>query len=243
MGHKARRPIVKLRKPWMIKTTALALTSVLRCVINTLSVRIRYFGPTNPDPNQTRGGERFIYSFWHEYISFLPFFFTQRKIHALVGDHADAEIYAEVLRFLGMPSIRGSSTRGGVKAVLQILKRAGSDIHLAVATDGPRGPRRQIQPGLPYLASRTGIPVAPIGIGFDRPWRLRSWDKFAVPRPWSQAKVIFARPIFVPRQAGKDELEMYRRRMEVAQLEASALAESWAETGCWPVSGAARKVA
>src|SRR5436190_464721 len=86
--------------------------------------------------------------------------------------------------------------RGWIGTVRQML-RVGRKSHLAITPDGPRGPRRQVQPGLLYLAARTGLPIVPVGIGYDRPWRMRSWDRFAVPRPWTRATCVTTEPIHV----------------------------------------------
>ena len=63
------------------------------------------------------------------------------------------------------------------------MLRLSRQAHLVITPDGPRGPRRQVQAGMVYLAARTGVPIVPVGIGYDRPWRTKSWDRFAVPRP------------------------------------------------------------
>jgi lysophospholipid acyltransferase (LPLAT)-like uncharacterized protein len=225
---------MKLRIRWLMKAAALILTKVARFWIDTLPVRLGRLGPIDTNPYHTEPGDHYVYAFWHEYIAMMPFLFTRRDICGLVSEHADAQIYADVLRFLRMPSIRGSTNRHGVKAVREILRKTGKLAHLAIATDGPRGPRRQVKPGLAYLASRTGKPVVPIGIGFDRPWRLRSWDRFAVPRPWSFATIMFGVPIVVPPGAGKDELEFHRKTIEASLQSITNLAEQWAETGRYP---------
>jgi lysophospholipid acyltransferase (LPLAT)-like uncharacterized protein len=97
--------------------------------------------------------------------------------------------------------------------------------HLAVTPDGPRGPRRQVQPGLVYLAARTGLPIVPMGIAWRRAWRMRSWDRFALPVPWSLASLVTTEPIRVPETVDKDELERYRKQVEQALEHATAIAE------------------
>jgi hypothetical protein len=127
---------------------------------------------------------------------------------------------------------RGSTTRGGVEAIRRLLTE-GKHQHLAMTPDGPRGPRRRVQQGMIYLAARTGLPIVPVGFGFHRPWRLRSWDRFALPRPWSRGTCVTSAPIFVPAEVGKDQLETYRSQVESAMEVVSEAAEQWAETGRW----------
>jgi lysophospholipid acyltransferase (LPLAT)-like uncharacterized protein len=103
--------------------------------------------------------------------------------------------------------------------------------HLALTPDGPRGPRRRVQPGVVYLAARTGLPVVPIGIAFSGAWRMRSWDRFALPRPYSAAWCVTTEPIRVPADADRAALEEYRLRVERALEEASRAAEAWAARG------------
>jgi len=149
------------------------------------------------------------------------------------SQHADAQLFAEVLQFLRVPLIRGSTNRGGVEAVRRVLRGAGHR-HLTVTPDGPRGPRRQVQPGIAYLGARTGMPIVPLGFAYDRPWRLPTWDQFAVPRPWSLSTCVTAPPVVVPPGAGREQLAFYRRLIEGQLHWVSAIAERWAETGCWP---------
>jgi lysophospholipid acyltransferase (LPLAT)-like uncharacterized protein len=151
----------------------------------------------------------------------------------LISHHADAQLFAEVLQFLRVPLIRGSTNRGGIEAVRRVLRDAGRR-HLTVTPDGPRGPRRQLQPGIVYLAARTGMPIVPIGFAYDRPWRLPTWDQFAVPRPWSLSTCVTAPPVVVPPGAGREQLAWYRRLIEGQLHWVSAIAERWAETACWP---------
>jgi hypothetical protein len=101
--------------------------------------------------------------------------------------------------------------------------------HLCVTPDGPRGPRRRVQQGLVYLGSRTKLPIVGAGIAFRNPWRTRSWDRFAVPRPYSAAACVVPEPLHVPADADRETIESCRleveRRMHAATLEA----ETWVE--------------
>jgi lysophospholipid acyltransferase (LPLAT)-like uncharacterized protein len=176
--------------------------------------------------------ERYIYAVWHENMLVPVYHYAGPDIYVLVSGHADGRIFAAVCHNLRVRTISGSTTRGGVEALRQLL-RAGRGNHLALTPDGPRGPRRQVQPGLVYLAARTGLAIVPIGIGYDRPWRLRSWDRFAVPKPWSRATCVTTPPICVPADITRDQLAHYRRLVEDALNAANDAAERWAETGKW----------
>jgi lysophospholipid acyltransferase (LPLAT)-like uncharacterized protein len=106
--------------------------------------------------------------------------------------------------------------------------RHGRAAHLAITPDGPRGPRRVVQLGAVYLASRTGMPLVPMGLAFDRPWRAPSWDRMAIPRPWHAARCVLAQPMDVPADLDDDGLEQYRLKVQAALDDAQARAEALA---------------
>src|SRR5207302_11444090 len=97
--------------------------------------------------------------------------------------------------------------------------------------DGPRGPRREVKPGIVYTASRTGLSIVPVGVGYDRPWRAGSWDHFAVPRPFRRAVVVTGDAIAVPAEADRDELERFRRLVDDRLSFVTETAETWAAHG------------
>jgi lysophospholipid acyltransferase (LPLAT)-like uncharacterized protein len=109
--------------------------------------------------------------------------------------------------------------------------RASRNCHIAVVPDGPRGPRRHVELGLVYLAARTGLPLVLMGIGYDRPWRLKTWDRFAVPRPWSRAVLVTLPPVQIPADSGKEQLEAYRQQVEQSLNDVNDYAERLAVRG------------
>ncbi len=220
---------MKLRAPWLIRPVALLAAWVVRLWMNTLRYRI-FFADGVRHPADHRQ-QRYLYAFWHESILFPTTF--RARVHVLIGQHADAELMAQVCRFLNFRVVRGSTTRGGIGALLE-LNRVSRVSHLAVTPDGPRGPRRRIQPGLVYLASLTGLPVVVVGVGYSSAWRARSWDRFAVPRPWSTAACVFAPAIQVPPRLRRDGLEKYTRLVEERLALATEAAERWAQGGPRP---------
>jgi lysophospholipid acyltransferase (LPLAT)-like uncharacterized protein len=203
---------MKICHPLVIKTIGFVAACVIRLWVGTLRYCYRPLGP-NLDPNSRGFTGRFIYAFWHENILVPAYHYGRRDVHVLISQHADGQLIAEVVRHLRFRVVAGSTTRGGVEAVRQML-RLSRPAHLAITPDGPRGPRRRVQPGVIYLAARTGLPVVPFGIAYANAWRMRSWDRFAVPRPWSLAVCVTGRPIHVPENVGKDDLESYRLLVE-----------------------------
>jgi lysophospholipid acyltransferase (LPLAT)-like uncharacterized protein len=218
---------MKIRRTWLIRLIAFIGAYIVRLWISTLRYRYQPLGP-NVEPTQPGLHERYLYAFWHENLVLLAYHYARPDVYVLISQHADGELIAEICRRLGFSLVRGSTSRGGVEAVRQML-RVGDGAHLAITPDGPRGPRRHVQLGLVYLAARTGMPIVPIGIGFHQPWRTQSWDRFVLPRPWSVATCVTAPPVTVPTDADKEQLEEFRRRVEETMLCVTAIAEDWAE--------------
>jgi lysophospholipid acyltransferase (LPLAT)-like uncharacterized protein len=216
---------MKIRHPWLLKVLGFAIACLVRLWIGTIRYRYRPLG-RNMDPNQRGFQGRFLYAFWHENLLMPAYQYGRRDIWVLISQHADGQLIAEACRYLGFQVVRGSTTRGGIEAVREMMRRGRND-HLAITPDGPRGPRQVVQSGLIYLAARTGLPIVPIGFAFGRAWRLDSWDRFVLPYPGSQVVCVTTEPIRVPENLDKDELETFRLRVEQALLQATATAERW----------------
>jgi lysophospholipid acyltransferase (LPLAT)-like uncharacterized protein len=161
---------------------------------------------------------------------FLPAYTHVQAATVLVSRHRDGELIAQLLRMLRGHAIRGSTDRGGVAALRQMMRHSRYR-HLALAVDGPRGPRRVIPPGAIYLASRTGMPIIPVGMAYSACWRANSWDRTAVPKPFSRARLVLAGPIEVPPDAGRDAIESRRLHVQAVMDQVQSRAESLAANG------------
>jgi lysophospholipid acyltransferase (LPLAT)-like uncharacterized protein len=220
---------MKIRHPRLIKALGFVGAWVVRIWMVTLRYRCHCLGVSGlPHHPWMRG--HYIYAFWHENMLLPAYHCGRPDVYVLVSQHADGQLMAEVCRGLGFRLIRGSTRRGSIEAVRQML-RAGGACHLAITPDGPRGPRRQVQAGVIYLAAKTGLPIIAGGIGFQNPWRLRSWDRFVLPRPLRRATVITSEPICIPPDLDKELLEHYRRLLETRLHELNDAAEVWANRG------------
>lgn len=233
---------MKLRKPWMIKLAARLGVRVLRLWMSTIRCRTDAQGQRT-DPWDPTVRERYIYAYWHEYLFMVPAVRSAAPVTALVSHSADGELLNQICQSCGMNTVRGSSTRGGMGAMEGLLD-LGGNTHLVVAPDGPRGPRREVKRGLVYLASWTQRPIVPVGVGFSRAWRVRSWDRMAVPKPFSTIAYVAGPVIRVPPGLGKAAMEQYRRLTEQTIEAATAAAEAWARGGdrppvAWPTLGTA----
>jgi lysophospholipid acyltransferase (LPLAT)-like uncharacterized protein len=204
---------MKLRNPLLIRSAAFLASGLIRSWMSSVRYRIEN-RDTAPHPAHPRFG-RFLYAFWHEAL-LVP---TQFRVptHVLISLHADGELIAQVCRHLGLGVVRGSTSRGGGRAMFDMIEAAGQT-HLAITPDGPRGPRRRVQPGIVAMAAYTGLPVVPLGFGFTNAWRAKSWDRFAVPRPGSAVVVVAGPAIRVPRDLDRAGVEDYRAEIERQML-------------------------
>jgi lysophospholipid acyltransferase (LPLAT)-like uncharacterized protein len=148
----------------------------------------------------------------------------------LLSQHGDADILARVAYHVGFDCVRGSTYHGGAKAIWELQEQSRTK-HLTITPDGPRGPRRQLAQGPVYLASRLQLPLVVMGLGYDRPWRMNSWDRFAVPRPFTRARAVIGPPAMVPANLDRVGLEICRQRTEQLLNSLTGEAEAWAEAG------------
>lgn len=222
---------MKIRLPWLLKVLGHPAAWSLRLWMRSLRYSYQPLGP-NLDPTRADLQGRYIYAMWHENMLMPAYQYSAPHFCVLISKHGDAQIMADILRILKVQVVRGSTNRGGIEAVRQLLQM-GKKCHLALTPDGPRGPRQKVKPGLIYLAARLDMPIVPVGFGFHRPWRLRSWDQFVLPRPFSRSTCVTGEPIAVPDTNDRDELEQYRQSVEEALAGANDAARQWAETGTW----------
>lgn len=222
--------LMRFRGKLLMKLGGLAIAEVTRHWMGTLDYQTAFYDPT-VDPVHASFRGPMIYLFWHEYIPF-PFYLRGRcNIAMLLSQHQDAEWLSQAAKLMGFATVRGSTNRGGV-AALRELFRTGRNMNLTITPDGPRGPRRELALGPVYLSSRLGIPLVPFGIGYDRPWRnSRSWDRFAVPRPYSRARAVVGPPLQIPQGLRRDALEITRRTVQNLLSRLTSEAEGWAESG------------
>lgn len=221
---------IKLRNPRLVRGVGWLGARTVRTLIRSLRVEYRSLGPVVAPVTAIPPGPRYAYAMWHEYVLIAPVAFGHPDIAGLISNHADGRMIAPLIESAGMGTVFGSSTRGGVEAVKGLLNGTVGRRHLVATVDGPRGPRRVIQLGLVYIASRVGMEVVPMGIGYRNPWRVGSWDRMAIPKPCTRAKGLFGVPIRVPPDLKTRELEEYRLIVQAEMDRLTTAAERWAET-------------
>lgn len=163
-----------------------------------------------------------IYAVWHNRLALCLeayFGYARRRnrtagLAALVSASRDGALLAAILERFGVQPVRGSSSRRGGQALVELVSWAERGYDLAITPDGPRGPRYVVQEGVIALAQLTGLPIIPAGYRLNWKLRLKSWDGFLVPLPFARCEFVIGRPVFVPRDADETRREQLRHRLE-----------------------------
>jgi lysophospholipid acyltransferase (LPLAT)-like uncharacterized protein len=172
-----------------------------------------------------RNGRQPILALWHGRILAATLYFRDRGIVAMTSENFDGEWVARLMRRFGYQAARGSTSRGGVRALAQLKRDMAAGRPAAFTIDGPRGPARVAQPGAVWLAGATGNPIVPFHIEAASFWTINSWDRHQVPKPGSDVAIAIGAPIEVPAKSDEATIEDYRQQLEasLARLEARAL--------------------
>jgi lysophospholipid acyltransferase (LPLAT)-like uncharacterized protein len=166
--------------------------------------------------------ENYIGALWHNRLLLFPFvlrrFFFNRHGAALISASRDGELLADAIKRFGFDVVRGSSSRLGASAILQLTDVLASGHDVVITPDGPRGPAYELGPGVIFLAQKSGAAVVPINMEYSNCWRIRSWDRFIVPRPFGKVRVIIGQPQRVRSTSTEDEFEAERLRLQNAMM-------------------------
>jgi lysophospholipid acyltransferase (LPLAT)-like uncharacterized protein len=166
-----------------------------------------------------RTGRPFIFALWHGQL--LPLLWQHRRegVLILISEHRDGELVARTAQSLGYGLIRGSSTRGAERALISLVRELQSGHEVAITPDGPRGPAKTFAPGALVAAQRSDSFILPVAASADRAWRLRSWDRFMIPKPFARVTVAYAVPTKVlasTSRAAADEGPRFERLLNEA---------------------------
>lgn len=178
-----------------------------------------------------REGRPVIFVFWHGQLLPLVHYHRDEGIVVLVSEHEDGEYITRIIRRHGFDTVRGSSTRGGVKGLKGLVRAARGGHDLALTPDGPRGPARRFKPGALVAAQLTGAPLIPVAVGASAAWRFDSWDRFMVPRPLSRIEIEYGPPRWIERGLDKDELAARARELGAQMREMTERVESHRHDG------------
>lgn len=213
-------PPVPARVRWAVA----AGSRLLRVLARTW--RVREIGREGWNARRA-AGEGVVVALWHGQMLTLLAHHRDEQVAVLISEHRDGEIIARVARAFGYATVRGSTSRGGGRALLElvsVLRRGGE---IAVTPDGPRGPRHSFAPGALVAAHRAGVPVVGVVAHVDRSWRLASWDRFEIPKPFARIVVAYGEPTLVPGESPREaaaEVPAFAALMETLRQRAEAAA-------------------
>jgi lysophospholipid acyltransferase (LPLAT)-like uncharacterized protein len=159
-------------------------------------------------------GHQPIMAFWHGRILPATYYFRRRGIVVITSENFDGEWIARIIERFGFGTARGSSSRGGLKALLQLTRDMSAGKPAGFTVDGPRGPARVAQPGAVWLAKATGNPVLPFHLEARNHWTLNSWDRTQIPKPFSTVSIVIGEPFYVPQDADDEKIEAARRLLD-----------------------------
>jgi lysophospholipid acyltransferase (LPLAT)-like uncharacterized protein len=160
------------------------------------------------------GGRQPIMAFWHGRILPATYYFRRRGIVVITSENFDGEWIAGIIERFGYGTARGSTSRGGRRALLQLTRDLAAGKPAGFTVDGPRGPAEIAQPGAVWLAKATGHPVLPFHLEADRHWTLKSWDRTQIPKPYATVAISMGEPFDVPADANDAGIESARQLLE-----------------------------
>lgn len=195
---------------WFISTASYAVIHAICC---TLRWRIEGLEHYQSILGQ---GKRIIYAFWHGRILMATYFWRNRGIVVMTSRSREGDYIARLIRLFGYGAARGSSSRGGRRALVEMIRELRRNSDVAFTIDGPRGPRYVAKPGAAWLAAKTGHAVMPFHISCRRSWVLSSWDRFHIPLPFTQALVLIHEPVLVRSEASEEELDEAQQKIQRA---------------------------
>ena len=200
------------KKRLTIRTVSGLLTGLIRLLGST--IRYEFEGREHLEA-ASRDGRIPIYTFWHDSIALATYAFRGQNIVVMTSQSFDGEYIARAIQRFGYGATRGSSTRGGIGALIEMIRTMRNGYPAAFTIDGPKGPRHVVKPGAILLAKKTGHPIVPIAFVPSRSWSLsRSWDRTIAPKPFSRARVIIAPPITVAPDIDEAGVEAKLRELQ-----------------------------
>ena len=190
-------------------------------LMRTLGLTLRYeIIDASKQIEKSKSGVPVIWIFWHNCLFAATItkkrFSGNAPASALASASRDGAVIESTVAGFGVKTIRGSSSRRGVAALIALKKALKAGEQLFITPDGPRGPRYQLQPGAVKLAQSTGAPIIPVRFEYHSSWRLKSWDRFHIPKPFSKITVSVDDAIRVPAKLDEEEFENYRNKIESA---------------------------
>jgi len=222
-GLPRRRPaktgvVVPHKARWRQRLAAALVYLLVRCVAGTIRFKLNDgSGIFKGEPR-----EKLIFAFWHNrlalsvilYRRYVLKFSPERRLAGMVSASRDGGLLAQILEHFSIEPVRGSSSRRGGQALLELTTWAERGYDLAITPDGPRGPCYAVQEGVISTAQLTGLPIVPVSYHLNWKIRPKSWDRFQIPLPFTRCEITVCQILCVPREASDAEREALRQQLE-----------------------------
>ncbi len=216
---------------WKQKLVINLAEKVFYVLINLLGKTVRFEIENSENyENIIKSGKIPVYTFWHDRMFLGTYFFRDRGIIVMSSQSFDSEYTARVIQRFGYGAVRGSSTRGGIRALTRMIRLMKEGLPMGFTLDGPKGPPHVAKAGAILLAKKSGNPLMPFVVEAKSFWRINSWDRLQIPKPFTRAKVIIAEPVYVPKNATDEEVENKRLELQTKLDEAVKLGKQWRES-------------
>jgi len=203
----------------IISTVGAALIRLIGPTLR-FTVSIEEGGPESWDAHPA------IYVFWHRCVITSCWWWRHTGIRVMTSSSFDGEYIARIVEKFGYKAVRGSSTRGAVRALLGMHREIEAGYSVAFTIDGPKGPMNVAKPGPVLLARNTQLPIVPFYIAVKEAWVLNSWDRFVIPKPFSRAVLRISKVIRVPEETDSRAAEALHAEMQAGLERATAEAEA-----------------
>jgi lysophospholipid acyltransferase (LPLAT)-like uncharacterized protein len=210
--------VVPHKARWRQRFTAALIYLLIRCIAATVRFKLNDgSGLFNGEPRQ-----KLIFAFWHNrlalsailYRRYVLKFAPERRIAGMISASRDGALLTKIFDYFGIEPVRGSSSRRGGQALLELTTLAERGYDIAITPDGPRGPSYIVQEGVISTAQLTGLPIVPFSYHLNWKIRPKSWDRFQIPLPFARCEVFTGRITQVPREASDAEREELRKQLE-----------------------------
>lgn len=159
-------------------------------------------------------GKPFIFTFWHNRLIMMLYGYSGKKVQVLISMHRDGVMTSNTLKYFGIDSIQGSSTRGGAQGLRKIILAARKGSDLGFTPDGPKGPANKVKPGVIQAARLGRLPILPVSFGSNRKHILKSWDRMQIPKLFSRAVFVYGKPMEIKRNISKNTIDEYCKMLE-----------------------------
>jgi lysophospholipid acyltransferase (LPLAT)-like uncharacterized protein len=175
----------------------------------------------------SRDGQPVVFAFWHGHHFLLAHYMGNRNISVVVSPSNDGTLISTILNWSGFETVRGSSNRQPIRALVEAVKQMNAGKNLAFTVDGPKGPVHQVKPGAVYLAKKMQVPVVPVAVSYNRFWKLRSWDAYRIPGPFAKAIILFDTPYRPDEDLSENAILDDSRQLEDKLVQLTARADDY----------------